>query len=88
MPRLTPKGREEMVRAVVEGGLNKAAAIATTRYAGKNISPRWRCCSHGILSSVAYLFEGREGSARDPEQWKFRRVSGAENRRCFGQRGP
>src|SRR3954447_24689912 len=24
--RLTPKGREEMVRAVVDGGLNKAAA--------------------------------------------------------------
>ena len=34
--RLTPKGREEMVRAVVDGGLTKAAAARTVQHHGED----------------------------------------------------
>ena len=38
--RLTPKGREEMVRAVVEGGLSKAAAARKFNTSGKTVK-KW-----------------------------------------------
>ena len=38
--RLTPKGREEMVRAVVEGGLSKAAAARRYNTTPKTVA-KW-----------------------------------------------
>src|SRR5437899_6878173 len=38
--RLTPKGREEMVRAVVEGGLSKAAAARRFNTTAKTVG-KW-----------------------------------------------
>ena len=38
--RLTPKGREAMVRAVVDGGLSKAAAARKFNTAPKTEPPR------------------------------------------------
>lgn len=47
--RLTPKGREEMVRAVVDGGLNKSAAARKYNTSPKTVA-KWvkRFCAEGM----------------------------------------
>jgi len=49
--RLTPKGREEMVRAVVEGGLSRAAAARKFNTTPKTVG-KWveRFCAGGVES--------------------------------------
>src|SRR5262249_49951498 len=47
--RLTPKGREQMVRAVVDGGLSKAAAARQYNTTAKTVA-KWvqRFCAEGV----------------------------------------
>src|SRR5262249_645177 len=49
--RLTPKGREEMVRAVVDRGMSKAAAARQFNTTPKTVG-KWagRCCAEGVDS--------------------------------------
>jgi transposase-like protein len=46
--RLTPKGREQMVRAVVDGGLSKAAAAR--RYKRRQVFGRAKCRSRNLAT--------------------------------------
>ena len=54
--RLTPKGREAMVRAVVEKGPTKAAAVRQLHTMAKTVAKwvdRFMSCSFGTISKRA-----------------------------------